>query len=345
MIENSHNSARNKLLAIEYYQNNNVNQSDVAKIFKVSRQTFSLWLKDYKNNRTLERKNRKAMSYKIKQKHVNFAKKKIDKNQEYSISIIWTKLKNKYSDFDITKGHLAEVIRDNNITRKRTTRRHYPDKRYNKPINLKKQMKEFYSKTDNYSLTKIISIDETSIYAEMASNYSRCNLGKRCVKKTTDNRVFIKYTLVCAINSKGVVGYELYKKGGMNSERMIQFIDKFINNKFKNCLIIMDNGGSHKNKSIKTKIEETGNKLLYSVPYKPKTNAIESWFSQFKHYFVIDNNAISFQELEHFVKKTIKKIPKTSYLNYLKYAYEQKPALKLSKKQSTRRKPLKNYKN
>jgi hypothetical protein len=69
-----------------------------------------LWSKDYNNNRTLERKNRKTISYKIKQKHVNFAKKLIDKNQEYSISIIWTKLKNKYSDFDITKGHLAEVI-------------------------------------------------------------------------------------------------------------------------------------------------------------------------------------------------------------------------------------------
>ena len=27
----------------------------------------------------------------------------------------------------------------------------------------KKQMKDFYAKTDNYSLTKIIGIDETSI--------------------------------------------------------------------------------------------------------------------------------------------------------------------------------------
>jgi|TARA_Y100000992_G_scaffold299504_1_gene266406 transposase len=89
----------------------------------------------------------------------------------------------------------------------------------------------------------------------------------------------------------------------MNSVRMTAFIDKFINNKFKKCLVIMDNGGSHKNKLIKTKIEETGNKLLYSVPYKPKTNSIESWFSQFKHYFVIDNPSISFQELEKFVIK------------------------------------------
>jgi hypothetical protein len=178
----------------------------------------------------------------------------------------------------VSKGHLAEVIRDNNITRKRTTRRHYSNKRYNKPINLKLQVKRFYSITDKYSLTEIISIDETSIYAEMASNYSRCDLGQRCVKKTTDNRVFTKYTLVCTMTSKGIIGYELYEKGGMNSERMIAFIDKFIKNKFKKCLVIMDNGGSHKNKLIKTKIEETGNELLYSVPYKPKTNAIEGWF-------------------------------------------------------------------
>ena len=66
MTENPHNSKRNKLLAIEYYQNNNVSQSEVAKIFKISRQTFNLWLKDYKNNKSLERKNRKPISYKIR---------------------------------------------------------------------------------------------------------------------------------------------------------------------------------------------------------------------------------------------------------------------------------------
>lgn len=146
------------------------------------------------------------------------------------------------------------------------------------------------------------------------------------------------------MTSKGIIGYELYENGGMNSERMIAFIDKFIKNKFNKCLVIMDNGGSHKNKLIKTKIEEIGNELLYSVPYKPKTNAIESWFSQFKHYFVIDNPSISFQELKQFVKKTIRKIPQKSYLNYMKYAYEEKQYSKINKKSSTQRRPLKKYK-
>jgi len=45
-------------------------------------------------------------------------------------------------------------------------------------------MNKFYTETDKYSLNKIISIDETSIYAQMVSSYSRCKLGKRCVKKT-----------------------------------------------------------------------------------------------------------------------------------------------------------------
>lgn len=40
----------------------------------------------------------------------------------------------------------------------------------------------------------------------------------------------------------------------------------------------MDNGGSHKSKEIKNKIAESRNHLLYSVPYRPKTNAIESFF-------------------------------------------------------------------
>ena len=101
----------------------------------------------------------------------------------------WKEIYKKYNDFNISKGHLAKVIRDNNITRKRTRQRHYPETRYHKPINLKKELALFYSVTDKYSIHKIISLDETSIHAQMVESYSRCALGKRCVHKTKDNRV------------------------------------------------------------------------------------------------------------------------------------------------------------
>ena len=46
----------------------------------------------------------------------------------------------------------------------------------------------------------------------------------------------------------------------------------------------MDNAVIHRSKIIRQIIAESNNKLLYSVPYHPETNAIEEFFSQLKHY-------------------------------------------------------------
>jgi hypothetical protein len=76
-------------------------------------------------------------------------------------------------------------------------------------------------------------------------------LGKRCVVKTESQEVFKKYTGIFAISTKGVLGWELYDKGGINSERLYNFLREHITSKFKNKLIIMDNASSHRNQKIK----------------------------------------------------------------------------------------------
>ena len=110
----------------------------------------------------------------------------------------------------------------------------------------------------------------------------------------------------------------------MTADRMISFINKFINGKYINNLIIMDNGGSHKSSKIKLRVEETYNQLKYSVPYKPQTNTIENFFSQLKHYFEYEQYKFSYYELKNSVKKAFKKIKKENYLNYFRYTYEQR---------------------
>ena len=52
-------------------------------------------------------------------------------------------------------------------------------------------------------------------------------LGKRCVVKTESQEVFKKYTGIFAISTNGVIGYEVYKKGGIDSNRVVNFINKF----------------------------------------------------------------------------------------------------------------------
>ena len=65
-------------------------------------------------------------------------------------------IKKKYNDFDITSQHLGQILRDNNITRKRTRHEHYPKERYGKPTNQTKELKTFYKEIRKYSLNKII---------------------------------------------------------------------------------------------------------------------------------------------------------------------------------------------
>ena len=141
----------------------------------------------------------------------------MEKNQTFSIQRILTIVKRKYSVCEVTSYHLGRVIRVNNITRKRTTIRYFPETRYGKNINLKLEMKTFYKNVDKFNIKDIICLDQTSIHACMKSSYSRCKLGKRCMIKTTNNKVFTKYTVLVVVSSNGVV-----------LPRIIINIDKYI---------------------------------------------------------------------------------------------------------------------
>jgi len=335
-----------KLLAVKYYLENEVTQEEVSRAFGIYVRTFQRWLYRYRNKEYLKRKSRESVSYKIRKIHVKTALKIVTKYPHISIQTLWSLLKKKHDDFNITPEHLGIVIRDNNITRKRTTVRHYPKTRYGKTVDLSKDMKKFYSFIDKFAINKIICLDEISVHAMMKPSYSRCELGKRCVMKTKNNKVFTKYTILAAISSKGLIGWKIYEKGGMTGERMVEFIENFINGKYTNHLIIMDNAGAHKNKLVKSAITKSKNYLHYSVPYRPKTNAIETWFSQFKHHFInCQGNSMTYEQLKNTVKKTIKKIKKENYLNIMNYAYKIPSTRKINKTVSNRRKKIKNYKD
>ena len=177
----------------------------------------------------------------------------------------------------------------------------------------------------------------------MMMEYSRCYIGKRCVVKTDDNFVFRKFTLLVAISNSKCIGYILYKKGGMTKERFVKFLKKFIFKKYKNHLIILDNAGSHRNNYVKNAITNSGNEYLFSIAYTPRTNVIEMYFNQIKHYLKLNKKVLKFNELQTEIKRAIKKVKKTNYKNYFIYAYK-KFNYKTKRKTSTRKRKPKTYK-
>ena len=342
-----HKSEDYKLIAVKYFlENDHTNYTKTCDIFKCSERSLKRWIERYNNKENIERINRKPESYKITKEHVKYAIQKLKINEQITMEELVKIIKKKYNDFDITPQHLGQILRDNNITRKRTRHEHYPKERYGKLTDLKKDLKNFYKEVSKYSLDKIISLDETSIKPAMILEYSKCSLGKRCIIKTNDNYVFKKFTLLCAINNKKCIGANLYKEGGMTKERFVEFLEENIFNKYKDNLIVLDNAGSHNNQYVKDAILKSGNKYLFSVPYNPKTNrCIEEYFNQIKYYLKLNKKILKYDELKEEVKRAIKNVKKENYKNYFNNAYNKDAYIDYVKKDSTLKRTPKNYKD
>jgi transposase len=340
-----HKSEDYKLSAVKYYLKNDVSLDDVCKIFDCPKQSLYRWIERYKELEEIKRLSRKPISYKITKEQVKYAIQKLKENEQITMEELHKIVKKKYKDFDITPQHLGQVIRDNNITRKRTRHEHYPKERYGKPTDIKKELKTFYKEVDKYSLNKIICLDETSIQPAILPIFSKCTLGKRCVVKTDDNYVFRKFTLLCAISNSKCVGATLYKEGGMTKERFVEFLEANIFNKYKNHLIILDNAGSHNNEYVKQAIINSGNQYLFSLPYTPRCNVIENWFNQLKHYLKLNKKVLKYDELVVEIKNAIKQVKKQNYKNYFENAYNKDVYKDYIKKDSTLKRTPKNYKD
>ena len=279
------------------------------------------------------------------EEHVNEAINFLSNYQTTSIPELYEHLEATFDDFDISVAHLHRVVRDNNLTRKRKKHGHYPKRRHGIDTNKKADLETFYKSVHQHPIERIVSIDETSLTPFIFRPYSRCTLGEKCVQTTDENKVFTKHTFIAAITNSRCVGWKAYEEGAMNSERFVQFVRTIIERyHMRDHLFLVDNAGAHKGQDIHKLMQETGNTLIYTIPYNPQTNAIENWFSQFKHYMRTSRTR-SFADILEDSRKAISKIQPEHYHNYFQYAYRKNDfAVKVNTRVSTHQKPQKNYK-
>ena len=154
----------------------------------------------------------------------------------------------------------------------------------------------------------------------MVREHGRNDKGRRAYYNT-GLYPYKKYNCLCAIKYGKIIGIKIYEEtGGINKEKFISFIEEFIEDKYKNHVIILDNAIFHKSKEVKSKIEETENNYLYSVRYRPNTNPIEGLFNQLKHYLKLkspQNYLEIIRDTKEIIKNDIKKEHLENYFNYL----------------------------
>jgi len=335
----THKSNDYKLTAVQYYLVEDKTQEEVCKIFKCSPRSLMRWVERYKKEGNVDIHYRKPVAYKVKKEYVKFLVDVINKNKTITLQELHQKLKDKYKNTDIITMQLFRVVRDNNITLKLTRIRHEPVKRFGKDIDINSKIKEFYEEVKKYKIEDIICIDETSIKSLQKRNHCYSNKGKRCLIKTQSQEVFKKYTGIFAISVNGVIHWGLYEKGGINTDRLIEFLQHNITSKLRNKLIILDNASAHRNERIKALVNKHNN-ILYAVPYQHFTNSIENYFSMLKSRLQ-KLDGLKYENLKENIQKVINEIPKEKYENIFKGAYE-RPEKYVPKNKT--RKVKKNYK-
>jgi transposase-like protein len=119
-----HKSEDFKLSAVKHYLKIK-NQTETCRIFGCSERSLMRWINKFKTTKTVKRKTRKYVAYKVKKEYVEFIKKEIRKNKTITICDLTSKLNQKYNEH-LSKSQIANVIKDNNITLKQTKVRHEP---------------------------------------------------------------------------------------------------------------------------------------------------------------------------------------------------------------------------
>lgn len=313
-----HHSEDYKISVIKYYLNNNVSLRDACKIFGCSYKSLYRWVNKYKKKGCVKRKKTIKKSYKITKPIEKYVVSYVKKNVNITLWELSKLVEEKYK-VKLSDGSIFNILKKNKITRKRLRSKYYPEKREGQE---KEDLKEFYKKLKKHNYKKTISIDETSIYLNMTLPYGRSKSGTRAVKKT-NKYPFKKYNLLVAISYNKIIGWTLYEKlkGGVKKEQLIEFYEKYINKKYKNYLILMDNARPHKSLLLQKLIKDSENKLLYTVSYHPETNPIEEFFSQLKHY-IRKASPQDYKEISKNIKSIIKnKMRKQHLKNYFKHSF------------------------
>jgi transposase len=302
-----------KKSAIDYYKKVR-NYVLVCKIFGCSRSSLIRWVnQDKLNNNFFNNKKVRYGGYKIKKIHIDFINKCLLENKTITIKQLKEYLMLKFS-LNISHSHLSRVVKKIGFSLKKVKLEHRPKTRYGKIININNLLQEFYVIINKFELKDIICIDETSLNAFLIRKYGYSKKGTRCIIQTNNQNVFKKYTGIFAMTISGILSYTIYSKGGMDSNRLIEFLNKFLLEQ-KSKLIILDNASCHRTEVVKD-LRQLNNNLLSTIPYNHRTQAIESFFNVLKSKLA-KKKGFTYEELCENIENVLKEIPQKTYQNLI----------------------------
>ncbi len=166
----------------------------------------------------------------------------------------------------------------------------------------KVELIEKYEMLEDLGKLDIYYFDESgfSISSNLPYLWSEIN-NTATVKTLTCKRI----NVLGFLSKKGILK-SFIAEGRVNSDKVIEVFDEFIETLDKPTVVILDNASFHKSKKFKENLPRWSNKglsLLYLPPYSPELNIIETLW-RFMKYVWIDYSAyLSWNNMLLYIQK------------------------------------------
>lgn len=310
--------------ALNYYFIEKLSFNKISKKLDVSRQIISIWIKNFTNNMLFLSNRNKSKQYKIPVKIRNYDLQLFIKHLIYINPFIHRKqiILDVYIKFKITLtlNNISKIYKILNMTRKNP--KYHIVKNIKYMDELIEKRKIFLEKVNQLNINKIISIDESGFNKLLPFNKGLSIKGTN-IHVPVKCKVNKNISLLLAITTNGVLNLHISKEN-INSIIFREFIKNTITKlESNNYTFLFDNVPFHHNKEMLESIKSSGNHYVFTPPYSPNNNPIESVFSIVKNKYkkLINNN----NNIENNILITINIIKNNNFMSIfnrsLKYSY------------------------
>lgn len=255
--------AMHRAAAIKYYYQRAHSLRKTADIFGIGKSTLSRWLHPLHMARNTRKRKRDTLIARISEM--------MRANPFTTLSRIKQTLVT--DDIRISTTTAWRVIRDTGYSRKRT--RHRSSKRTATLEESERFGRIFCADGEK------VSIDETCIYLHDSPRYGYAPRGEPVYHHTQRPPRSDKVSLLLAISDKrGIIAHRCIK-GAFNKQSFTEFLSNI--DVARGTPLILDNVAFHHSLVVRRVAAERGLVLLFTPPYSPDFNPIESAFSTLKN--------------------------------------------------------------
>ena len=139
--------------------------------------------------------------------------------------------------------------------------------------------KKYQSRID---ISRLVFIDETWTKTNMAPLRGWGNVGER-LRAQAPHGHWKTLTFLAGLRCDGLTAPCVFD-GPINGASFLSYVEQVLIPTLKpGDIVILDNLGSHKSKTVRERVKAAGARLLFLPPYSPDLNPIEQVFSKLKH--------------------------------------------------------------